>query len=322
MPSGVRSRGPTPVPPDVMTSRAPPSQRGAQRPLDGLGAVGHHRHVGRPRSRRRAAGPTAAGPDRSLALAGSGPVATPTITAARRRRWASAPGQSTHAHRPATCDGRPATLDIAGYAGHTTSHAARTAAGELPQTRAGRRRSNPPRESLRPLYRHGEATLESGPTPHDEVPPTVQAGAPRQADRQNSQVARTRRADDRAGSPPTVPARPDDPAEQPVTDLSQLHDAVVNGVPAVHLDTRSDAVAVHQRRAHARRRGLRRPAHRPARRRDRAHALGRRLRLARRRSSTPPSPRASARTARSTCPPRAPRRRSSPRCARSRAATG
>ena len=44
------------------------------------------------------------------------------------------------------------------------------------------------------------------------------------------------------GAHPPSRHRPDDPAEQPVTDLSQLHDAVVSGVPAIHLDTLSDAV--------------------------------------------------------------------------------
>ena len=338
MPSGVRSRGPTPVPPEVTTSRAPAARAARSADSTELRPVGHHRHVGH----REACRCQPLGGHRTgavLALAGGGPVGHDDDRSQEGgdvcTRQCTAPGHGSDgdgrdvdAQRAKRCDAPQAraagcALDSAGYAGPTTSHAARTAAGELPQQRAGRRRSNPPRESLRPLYRHGEATLESGPTPQ-RTSPTDGASrrAPTGGPAKLSGRAYPTRADDRAGSPPTVPARPDDPAEQPVTDLSQLHDAVVNGVPAIHLDTRprrrrrSPASSTRRRPRSSRTGTSARAAARP---RTCSSVVGydspRRAGRRRRPREHPHGP------ARSTCPPRAPRRRCWPRCARSRAAT-
>ena len=68
---------------------------------------------------------------------------------------------------------------------------------------------------------------------------------PARPDRRTGKTLRSRVPNcvmtERGAHPPSRHVRTT-PAEQPVTDLSQLDDAVVNGVPAIHLDTLSDAV--------------------------------------------------------------------------------
>ena len=74
VPSGVRSRGPTPVPPDVITSRAPVVDGRAQGRLDRGCAVRHDHRPGPPANPPACSRPAASGPGPVGALTGRGPV--------------------------------------------------------------------------------------------------------------------------------------------------------------------------------------------------------------------------------------------------------
>ena len=125
----------------------------------------------------------------SLAVLGRWGGGAPSVGSAAH---AAAPGSTTLDPQPHTrCSNR---------GGRVLPPATRTGSRS-----ARRRRSNPPRESLRPPYRRGEAHLESGrPAAHRRCKPDRRA---HEADgpRQNSQVDGYRRMTDRGGAPPVGP---------------------------------------------------------------------------------------------------------------------